>query len=116
MSDDDALLISCGRCGRQVRVPYTELRLLRTFDCQWCRVAERIKYPRASDAAKAVGVEPEAEIDVRLAEISRLMGSDELSMIVRKAVGFSDRELKALYGTSAIDIGQLLERLVDCVR
>jgi len=63
-----------------------------------------------------LGDELDAETDLMLAEVAKLFGARELAVLVRKAAGFSDRELNQLYGISARDIERLLARLADCVR
>ena len=104
-----------GRCGRSVRLPFARLLELRTFDCRRCRRrshGERNSETHHAAIPRAEGV---AETAVRLVEILEDLNAEERSMLVRWAVGFSDRELVEVYGR-LVDLEALVIRVVARLR
>ena len=117
MDDDDSLVVRCGRCGRRVRVALGELLGLRTFDCRRCgRASDEKNQPLVAPPEKKIRPESDAETDEILAEALVDFSQDERSILIRKAAGFSDRELNEIYGRSLTELEELVKRLVDRVR
>ena len=115
MNHGEALVARCGRCGRLVRLPFARLLGLKIFDC---RRRRRLSHgERNSDTHHAAipTADGVAETAVRLVEILEDLNGEERSMLVRWAVGFSDRELVEVYGR-LVDLEDLVIRVVARVR
>ena len=78
-----------------------ELAGQRTFDCPQCRGSYG-----TTDAA----------IDEMLRTLIESFDEAERSVLIRMALGFSDRQLTEMYGTSPTDLDELAARLVRHLR
>ena len=84
--------VRCGSCGRRVRVPVAELTDLRTYDCPACR---RRPSRDAEDLQQVLGT----------------FTPEELSILLRRAVGFPDREIAEAHGVTVEAIQDMVKRL-----
>jgi DNA-directed RNA polymerase specialized sigma24 family protein len=104
---EDSLEVRCGRCGVQVRIPFSKLLELRTFDCAQC---QRITQ---ADEGPQTPASNSDEIARRCTEALSTLNDEELAIIVRTAVGFSQSDITEMYDVTASDIGALLKRLLE---
>jgi hypothetical protein len=100
---EDSLEVRCGRCGVQVRIPFSKLLKLRTFDCPQCqRITQADEGPQAPNSD---------EIARRCTEALSSLSGEELAIIVRSAVGFSESDVTEMYDVTASNVGALFKRL-----
>ena len=101
VAQDNSLVVRCGRCGQSIRLAFSDLLGLRTFDCRVCR--------RLSDGKS------DAKIDAILAEVIGDFSQEERTILIRLATGFSHRELTEVFGRSVGDLEELVERFTRLV-
>lgn len=107
MGMGDSMVVRCGRCGRPVRVSLAWFAKLRTFDCQRC-LATRQDGARA-DAGDGGTIDP-------LADWAKDLTKRELSILLRKALGFSDEEIMRAYCADSEELRELMLRAAKLAR
>lgn len=120
-------------CASRTELPRTRVlepsALFRARPTTDCRVSELVRAePPRDPHADSFGLGPwyinadwsiwagwNAETASRLAEILDSLSPEERAILVRRAVGFSNRELEEVYGR-LVDVEELVLRVVERVR
>ena len=108
VDDDPKIAVRCGSCGRPLRVALKKLLGLWTCDCRRCR--------RRLALERATALEDDEKTNALLAQIVESVSDAQLSALIRKVAGFSDREICETYGVNAGEIDDLVRRLTDRLR
>jgi hypothetical protein len=92
---------------------FTTVLRLRAFDCRCRRLSDEERPLHSSPVATPMT--DGAETASPFFDIIDALSDEEREMLVRHAVGFSDRELYDTYGR-AVDLEELVSRVVARVR
>ena len=110
------MVVRCGRCGRAVRISIARFQKLRTYDCQQCLAARghrlstsHVGEEHIDSGGVDTGGNPPAETPSNLTRRER-------SMLLRKALGFSNEEIMRAYGASPYELRDLLIRAAHFTR
>ena len=113
----ESIVVRCGRCGRAVRIAIAQFQKLRTYDCQQCLAAKEGHRLNTGHLGEEDG--GSGGVATRgnpAAEAPRNLTKRERSMLLRKALGFSNEEIMRAYGASPCELRDLLIRAAHFTR
>ena len=115
MGMGESIVVRCGRCGRPVRVSLAWFLKRRTFDCQRCLATGKNR-PEAGGGGAGGEATGDAGTGDLLPDLAKHLTRRELSILLRRALGFSDEEIMRAYGADSEELRELMLRAAKLVR